>query len=47
MKQAGKTYQPVIYESAGQAYMRSGQAPDAAPANLAAREQSWQRLTTS
>jgi carboxymethylenebutenolidase len=46
MKQAGKTYQPVIYEGAGHAYMRSGEAPDAAPANQAAREQSWQRLTT-
>ena len=46
MKEAGKTYQPVVYEGAGHAYMRAGAQPDASPANKAAREQSWDRLLT-
>jgi carboxymethylenebutenolidase len=45
-KEAGKVYQPVIYEGAGHAYMRAGAQPDASPANKAAREESWERLLT-
>ena len=44
MKEAGKIYEPVIYEEAGHGYMRSGEAPDASPANKAAREKSWERI---
>ncbi len=44
MKQAGKTYEPVIYEGAGHGYMRSGEQPDATEPNKKAREQSWQRI---
>jgi carboxymethylenebutenolidase len=43
MRAAGKRFEPVTYEGAGHAYMRSGEMPDATPANRAAREQSWQR----
>jgi carboxymethylenebutenolidase len=43
MRAAGKRFDPVIYEGAGHAYMRSGEMPDATPANRAARDQSWQR----
>jgi carboxymethylenebutenolidase len=46
MQEAGKTYQPVIYEGAGHAYMRSGAQPDASPENKAAMERSWDRLLT-
>lgn len=46
MQEAGKTYQPVIYEGAGHAYMRAGAQPDASPENKAARERSWDRLLT-
>jgi carboxymethylenebutenolidase len=44
MKAAGKTFDPVVYEGAGHAYMRSGEAVDAQPANKAAMDQSWVRL---
>lgn len=43
MKAAGKTYDTVIYDGAGHGFMRSGQAPDAAPANKAARDAAWAR----
>jgi carboxymethylenebutenolidase len=43
MRTAGKRFDPVVYEGAGHAYMRSGEMPDATPANRAARDQSWQR----
>lgn len=33
MKEAGKTYEPVIYAGAGHGFMRAGQAPDANEAN--------------
>jgi carboxymethylenebutenolidase len=43
MKQAGKTYEPVIYDGAGHGFMRAGEAPDASPANRRARDEAWQR----
>jgi carboxymethylenebutenolidase len=44
MQEAGKTYQPVTYDGAGHGFMRSGEQPDADPANRAARDQAWERL---
>jgi carboxymethylenebutenolidase len=43
MKQAGKTYEPVIYEEAGHGFMRAGEAPDANEANRKARTDAWVR----
>lgn len=43
MKNAGKTYEPVIYDGAGHGFMRAGEAPDASPANKKARDEAWQR----
>jgi len=43
MKQAGKTYEPVIYEGAGHGFMRAGEAPDANTENKKAREEAWKR----
>ena len=44
MQAAGKTYDPVVYDGAGHGFMRAGEAPDAKPANVKARTDSWQRL---
>jgi len=44
MKAAGKKYEPVTYDGAGHGFMRAGEAPDANPANKAAREQGFQRF---
>jgi len=46
VKAAGKKYDPVTYEGAGHGFMRAGEAPDASPANKAAREQGFTRLVT-
>lgn len=43
MKQAGKTYDPKVYEGAGHGFMRAGEAPDANPANKKARAEAWER----
>jgi carboxymethylenebutenolidase len=43
MKKVGKTYEPVTYQDAGHGFMRSGEAPDAAPADKQARTQAWER----
>ena len=43
MKQAGKTYEPVIYDGAGHGFVRAGEAPDASEPNRKAREQAWER----
>ncbi len=43
MKAAGKTFEPVIYEGAGHAFMRLGELPDAIEANRKAREEGWKR----
>lgn len=44
MKKAGKTFDYVIYPGAGHGYMRQGDSPTATPANIDAKEQSWQRI---
>ncbi len=44
MAAAGKVFQPVIYDGAGHAFMRSGEDTDGAPANQQAMTQGWQRL---
>jgi carboxymethylenebutenolidase len=46
MKAAGKKYDPVTYDGAGHGFMRAGEAPDASPANKAAREQAFTRIVT-
>jgi len=43
MKQAGKTYDPVVYKDAGHGFMRGGEAPDASAPNKEAHDQAWQR----
>jgi len=43
MKQAGKRFEPVIYDGAGHGFMRAGEEPDANEANKKAREQAWER----
>lgn len=43
MKEAGKKYEPIIYDGAGHGFMRAGEAPDASEANQRARQQAWQR----
>jgi carboxymethylenebutenolidase len=42
-KQAGKTYEPVIYDGAGHGFMRAGEAPDANEPNKKARNEAWTR----
>jgi carboxymethylenebutenolidase len=44
MSAAGKTFDLVIYEGAGHAYMRSGEDSNASAANKKAMEESWTRL---
>ncbi len=46
MKAAGKKYEPVTYDGAGHGFMRAGEAPDASPANKAARDQGFARMVT-
>ncbi|HET7711324.1 MAG TPA: dienelactone hydrolase family protein [Thermoanaerobaculia bacterium] len=43
MKAAGKRFEPVIYEGAGHAFMRLGEAADSTPANKKARDEAWSR----
>jgi carboxymethylenebutenolidase len=43
MKEAGKVYEPVIYDGAGHGFMRAGEAPDANEANKKARDEAWKR----
>jgi carboxymethylenebutenolidase len=43
MKEAGKTYESVIYEGAGHGFMRSGEEPNATEANKNARDEGWAR----
>jgi carboxymethylenebutenolidase len=43
MKAAGKRFEPVIYEGAGHAFMRAGEAADAEPANRKAKDDAWKR----
>ena len=44
MKEAGKFYEPVVYEGAGHGFMRSGEQPEAQEANRDAREKAWARV---
>ncbi|WP_340105159.1 dienelactone hydrolase family protein [Rhodohalobacter sp. 8-1] len=44
MEQYGNTYDYVIYDGAGHAYMRRGDDPNGSEANKSARDQSWERL---
>ena len=46
MRQLGKTYAAVVYDGGGHGFMRSGEAPDAEPANKQARAQAWRRWKT-
>jgi carboxymethylenebutenolidase len=46
MKEAGKTFEPEIYEGAGHGFMRAGEDPSAMPANRAGREAAWKRWKT-
>ena len=46
MKAAGKKYDPVTYDGAGHGFMRAGEAPDASPANKAARDQGFARIVS-
>lgn len=43
MQEAGKVFEPVIYEDAGHGFMRAGEAADATEANKKARESGWAR----
>jgi Dienelactone hydrolase and related enzymes len=43
MKAANKTFEPVIYDGAGHAFMRLGEEANPMPANRAAYEQAWKR----
>jgi carboxymethylenebutenolidase len=43
MKQAGKTYEPVVYEGAGHGFMRAGEEPNATPGNRQGRDKAWAR----
>ena len=46
MKQAGKVYEPVVYDGAGHGFMRAGDDPAGTAPNKKAREDSWVRLKT-
>jgi carboxymethylenebutenolidase len=43
MKAAGKTFEPVIYDGAGHAFMRLGEDPAPTAANKAAMQKAWER----
>lgn len=43
MRAAGKRFEPVIYEGAGHAFMRSGMAADATEPNKRAHDEAWKR----
>jgi len=44
MKAAGKFYEPVTYEGAGQGFMQAGAKPDATEADKKAWDASWVKL---
>lgn len=44
MAAAGKTFDPVIYDGAGHAFLRRGGAADSSPADRAAHDAAWERL---
>ena len=43
MKEAGKTYVPILYENAGHGFLRAGEAPDANQPNAEGRAKAWVR----
>jgi len=43
MQQAGKTYEPVVYDGAGHGFMRSGETAEPGDPNRQAREAAWAR----
>ena len=47
MKEAGKAYDPAIYDGAGHGFMRAGEAPDANEANKKAHDEAWKRWKRS
>ncbi len=44
MTDAGKSFESVIYDGAGHAFMRSGEDPNGDAANVAARDAAWERM---
>jgi carboxymethylenebutenolidase len=44
MKAAGKTFEPVLYDGAGHAFMRLGEDEKPTPANKKAMEEAWARM---
>jgi len=46
MKQAKKSFEPIIYEGAGHGFMRAGEEPNADAVNKKAREEAWKRWKT-
>jgi len=44
MKDAGKTYEPVLYDGAGHGFMRAGEDPKGNEANKKGREDAWKRM---
>jgi len=47
MKDAGKTYEPLIYKGAGHGFLRSGMEGDASEAEKKAVEEAWERLVSN
>ncbi len=43
MKEAGKTYEPMVYDGAGHGFYRTGEESSANPAEKKAREEAWKR----
>jgi carboxymethylenebutenolidase len=43
MKEAGKVYEPVIYDGAGHGFMRAGEDPEGSEVNRQARKEAWER----
>jgi carboxymethylenebutenolidase len=43
MKEAGKTYEPVVYDAAGHGFFRTGEEASASPEEKKAREEAWKR----
>ncbi|HEX8695239.1 MAG TPA: dienelactone hydrolase family protein [Longimicrobium sp.] len=43
MRAAGKRFEPVTYDSAGHAFMRSGETPEGSAADRKARDEAWAR----
>ncbi len=44
MNEAGKSYEPTIYDGAGHGFMRAGEQPDATADNKKARDAAWKKV---